>query len=406
MIDTAPESLDLTDDTHLRQVRDSAEVLLSACQTRASLEALEVRLAAEKKAVPLLVHLAVKLAKSKHIVAAIDKPVHVSAIFAVYKEQYRIRTTEEHEHGENFLLRKIHQLEWLFGDTSNFTWDLTVVDDGDPEKTGEIALEILDANYSGNNVQVLFLEEAIRKGIPVTGPMVSADDSQKGGSIAYGMWHAARQGKRNHIIVFTDADLSTHLGQTGLLIDGIINLGKDAVIGSRREEASIVVKKGVRNVRGKLFIYLWKRLIPDLNYVVDTQCGFKAFTADTVREIVEDLIEKKFAFDIELLLKAELRHPNAILKVPIAWIDSEALSTTTELQPYLGMLQSIAQMYHKYLPPNPESEAFADFIEALDESGWNSLVRNIPPAIADRDPATFGDLNDVGVSDLHAAIDG
>ena len=31
--------------------------------------------------------------------------------------------------------------------------------------------------------------------------------------------------------------------------------GADAAIGSRREPTSIVVKKGVRNTRGKLFIY-------------------------------------------------------------------------------------------------------------------------------------------------------
>ena len=99
---------------------------------------------------------------------------------------------------------------------------------------------------------------------------------------------------------------------------------REAVIGSRREEASIVVKKGVRNLRGKLFIYLWKRLIPNLNYVVDTQCGFKAF---------------------------------------------------------------------------------AEFIETLDETGWNRLVENIPAAIADADPVTFGDLNEVQVADLRAVVD-
>jgi hypothetical protein len=32
-------------------------------------------------------------------------------------------------------------------------------------------------------------------------------------------------------------------------------------------------------------------LIDPLHRVVDTQCGFKAFTADTVRAIVEDMQE-------------------------------------------------------------------------------------------------------------------
>ena len=167
-----------------------------------------------------------------------------------------------------------------------------------------------------------------------------------------------------------------------------------------------MVKEGTRNLRGKLFIYLWKRLIADLYDVVDSQCGFKAFTADTVRAIVDDLLEKKFAFDLELLLKTELRQPGAIVKVPIAWIDSTAESTTTDLQPYLSMLQSIVKMHRKYLPSDPEAEPFAQFIEALDEETWDRLVDHVPPAIADRDPAEFGDFNQVRVADLEAAIRG
>jgi hypothetical protein len=80
------------------------------------------------------------------------------------------------------------------------------------------------------------------------------------------MWYAAKKqpNSKNHIVAFTDADLSTHLGQTMLLINPVLNHSKLASIGSRREENSVVVKKGKRNDRGKLFIYLWKQLIPEL----------------------------------------------------------------------------------------------------------------------------------------------
>ena len=122
------------------------------------------------------------------------------------------------------------------------------------------------------------------------------------------------------------------------------------------------------------------------------------------RAIGDDLLEKKFAFDIELLLKTKLIQPGPILKVPIAWIDSTAESTTTDLQPYLSMLQSIVKMYRRYLPPNPEAESFARFIEALDESAWNKLVAHIPPGIAKRDPAAFATYAGVRVADLEAAI--
>ena len=401
---SAPAELLLTNESHLEKVKKAASDLFAVFETRDELQNLETELSSEKDKHPLALHLAAKLAKSKRIVQDFKQEAHVSVVFAVYKEHTRIRTQEEHPHGENFLLRKISQLQWLFADAPNFSWDLTIVDDGCPENSGQIAQEILAKKYDGDNVRIYFLENAIRENLPVTQPMTATSDSQKGGGVAFGMWRAAQQEKPNHIILFTDADLSTHLGQIGLLADGILNQGKGAAIGSRREDASIVIKKGGRNDRGNLFIYLWTRSITNLNYVVDTQCGFKAFRADLVRGIIGDMIEKKFAFDIELLLKTELRSSNEIVKVPVAWIDSEAASTTTDLQPYLSMLKGMVKMYRKYLPQNERSESFAKFIESMSESQWNTLVANIPTAIIEREPADFGDFSDVSAEDLMQAI--
>ena len=405
MFTAAPQMLDLTERSHLDQVQADAAVLFAAYPDRAGLEKLEAELAANKSEAPLSVHLAVKLAKSKRIVAAIADDIHISVVFAVYKEHERIHPrSQAHPHGENFLLRKIEQLRWLFADAANFSWDMTIVDDGCPDGSGAIAQQILHEEYDGDNVRVLFLAEAIAQDLPVTHPMSSPNDSRKGGSIAYGMWAAAGRERPNHIILFTDADLSTHLGQIGLLVDGIVNKGKLAAIGSRREPTSIVVKKGTRNLRGKLFIYLWKRIITNIGYIVDTQCGFKAFTAPTVRAIVDDLIEKGFAFDIELLLKTELRQAQAIEKTPIGWIDSEALSTTTDIQPYLTMLKGMVAMYRKYLPSNAESDEFAAFVESLDEAGWQRLVADVPEGIATREPAEFSQYRGVSVANLQARL--
>ena len=160
-------------------------------------------------------------------------------------------------------------------------------------------------------------------GHPAVRGLISTADSQKGGSIEYGMAVAAQDRSPNHVVVFTDADLSTHLGQLGNLIEPILRHGHDSAVGSRREPLSVVIKSGARNARGKLFIYLWKRLIPQLSPIIDTQCGFKAFRASVAEAIVRDTIEKRFAFDIELLLQTELARPGSIARVPIAWIDSK-----------------------------------------------------------------------------------
>ena len=214
---------------------------------------------------------------------------------------------DQHPHGEDCLVRKIEQLRWLFDDVAPVTWSVLIVDDGCPEGSGQLAQRIVDEQCPDAPVRVIFLEDAINQGLPITHPMQSAAESQKGGSIVYGMWTAAQKQHERHIVVFTDADLSVHLGQTGLLIDGIVQEKKDAAIGSRRETTSVVVKTGHRNTRGKLFIYLWKGLMHPLHYITDTQCGFKAFTVETVRDVFTDPFEKRFAFDIELLLKTELQ---------------------------------------------------------------------------------------------------
>ena len=228
----------------------------------------------------------------------------------------------------------------------------------------------------------------------------STKDSQKGGSILYGMFEAAQTPRDNHVIIFTDADLSTHLGQVGLLIKPILVDKNLSAIGSRREKNSVVIKGSQRNNRGKLFIYSWKRLIP-LKDIIDTQCGFKAFDAKIVEKIVAPSIEKKFAFDIELLWKTQSTRENAICKVGIAWIDSEAESTTKDLQPYLPMLKSISLMYDSYVEKkNPDGDEFSDFYKKLTEEDWNKLVNNIPQEICDGNPADFSTFNSVRAGDL------
>ena len=404
LIKSAPKNFDLTSKLHYGKLTTATEIILALFDTRAALDALEKELIAVKDDIPILIHLAVKLAISKRIIISLQETLHISIVFAVYKEHNRIKTSEEHEHGENFLIRKIAQLEWLFNSCPNFSWDLIIVDGGCPENSGKIAQEILTANNLGSNVQVLFVEDAIRQRLPVTAPMTSIVESKKGGAIEYGMWVAAQQEKPNHIILFTDADLSTHLGQIGLLLEGIANQNQDAAIGSRRGKKAVVGKPTYRYRRAKLFSYLRGQLTPNINHIEDTQCGFKAFRANIVRAIICDMIDKGFAFDIELLLKTELNRKNSIAQVPIVWIDSDAASTITDQQPYLTMLKSVAKMYQKYLPQNPESDTFAQFIESLNEEMWLKLIDNVPSTIVELGLAEFDNHNRVKVADLQAAL--
>lgn len=402
IIKNNPKEVDLTNEKHSEYITEAVESILSKGYRISEIEKFEDELIADSAHDNMFILLALKIAKSKILASEVSEPLFVSVVFAVYKEHNRIKKNSEHPHGEDFLLKKVSQMEWLFKDQPNITWELLIVDDGCPEDSGKIAQSIIDKNQLNDKVHVLYLSDAIEKNLPPANSINATSDSQKGGSIVYGMWHAVQQKKaKNHVVVYTDADLSTHLGQLMLLADPLVNNDKLVAIGSRREKKSVVIKKGTRNDRGKMFIYIWKRLIPNLEDIIDTQCGFKAFRAEIVPEIIEDLIEKKFAFDIELLLKTHLLKSNSITKVAIAWIDSEEASTTTDIQPYLPMLKQIAKMYKKYFDENELSNEFASFIESLNDEKFNKLLSSIPKKITDREPIEFTQYDEVRVSDFN-----
>lgn len=399
-IDEEKSTLDLTDESNLYKINKFAELLYSKSSGSEELDTIEKLMVKKKNDYSLIAHSSVKVAKSKKYLSEIDKKISVTVLFSVYKEHTRILMKSEHKHGEDFLKRKINQLQNLFDDFKHINWDMLIIDDGCPENSGAIAEKILKKQYPGNNVKVLYLQDAIDKGLEVVNQLKTTDDSRKGGAIEYGMWYATQQKKKNHIIIYTDADLSTHLGQCGLLINSIVKNKMNAAIASRREPESVVLKAYTRDIRGKLFIYFWKRMLKRLNYIVDTQCGFKAFRAEIVSEIILNNQEKKFAFDIELLLKTDIIKRKSIEKIPVAWIDSKEASTTTDLQPYLDMLKSVAKMYHKYLPAGAVSHKFAFFAKSLTKEQWDILVENVPEGIQIKSAVHYDIYSEITVEDF------
>ena len=385
IINASPKNIDISDGECSRLLLSTATDILNFYKTIDKIEQVERDIISKKELVFILT--AIKIAKSKYIINQISKPLKISIVIAMYKEHSRIRTKRENPLGEDFLREKLNQIKWLFDDNSNIKWELILVDDGCPSNSGKIAQNIIDeANLK--NVKVIFLQNAIDNKLQILKELNNTDESRKGGAIIYGIWDATQNSKhKNHNIIFTDADMSTNLGQIGLLLDPIINDDKLVSIGSRREKQSILIKKGNRNDRGKIFIYIWKKLIPNLHYIIDSQCGFKAFRRDVLVEIFKsNVVETKFAFDIELLLKAELIRKNCIAKVPIAWIDSDKSSTTTDLDPYLDMLKSISKIYRTTLTANDQSDQFASLVEDMTQEQFDKLLNNIPDEIKQKEP--------------------
>ena len=328
-----PLSMDLTDSKQERQAFDISELLLDLYPLEEELRRVDSRIIIEHRRYPVILHLASKLALSKKSLKSISAPIFNTFIVAMYNEHNRIRTNVEHPSGEDFLRRKVSQLKWLFEGEIDKKWELIFVDDGCPEKSGEIAAEIIQ-HEKYNNVRVLFLADGIEEGAPVTKEMKSTSDSQKGGAIQYGMWSAIHEnhGHDRHIVFFTDSDLSTNIAQAGLLLRQLEDQNRMCAIGTRYSAGGVYcTPKGAMGVtdHDRLMLvfrhFIRSKLLPQIGEIIDTQCGFKAFKAEILKNVLDKMTDKRFSFDMELLLMTALQcgsRDNFIGEAPIVWIES------------------------------------------------------------------------------------
>ncbi|MDP7638510.1 MAG: glycosyltransferase family 2 protein [Candidatus Hydrogenedentes bacterium] len=124
--------------------------------------------------------------------------------------------------------------------------------------------------------------------------------------------------------VFYDADGSTPIEELEKLWPRF-DAGADVVIGSRALAESDVAVPQVwyRTRMGRFFNILVRRLA--LSGVLDTQCGFKGFTAEACNAVFPRQSIDGFAFDVEVLYIAA-KQGLRIDEIPVRWEDSPASS--------------------------------------------------------------------------------
>ncbi|MEO2028385.1 MAG: dolichyl-phosphate beta-glucosyltransferase [Fuerstiella sp.] len=188
-------------------------------------------------------------------------------------------------------------------DQQDYTWDVTVVDDGSSDETSAI---VRDRSSTSSGVRLL-------QYLPNRG---------KGYAVRYGMQRVNGAWR-----LFMDADNSTsieHLDEVLPLMDE----NWDIVIGSRRTTGARTVvhqpwwKETLGDLGG-----LWIRTIA-LPEILDSQAGFKIFRSDVVERIFPLLTLDRWAFDVELLAVA--RHFGyRIHEIPIQWFDDPHSKVTS-----------------------------------------------------------------------------
>lgn len=233
--------------------------------------------------------------------AAVEAGVRLSVIVPAYNEERRLPRTLD------------AVVAYLASQT--YAAEVVVADDGSTDRTGQVARSQSSARVP---VQVIRHPDGRNHG--------------KGAAVRRGMLAATGQYR-----LFMDADNSTtvdHVERFWQFFDE----GYDIVIGSRDVAGSVVTvhQAWLKEVAGNLGNVIVRMLaVPG---ILDTQAGFKLFTAAVVEDIFPRLVIDRWGFDIEILAVA--RHRGYRIKeAPITWLNDP--ESKVRLSSYVEVLGEV-----------------------------------------------------------------
>jgi dolichyl-phosphate beta-glucosyltransferase len=186
-----------------------------------------------------------------------------------------------------------------------YSYEILAVNDGSTDNTGDVVRKM-----AADIKNLILIDNKENKG--------------KGGATRQGMLAA-----RGMLRLFMDADNSTNIdhfermipylaGGEGISAEG--QGGYDVVIGSRAAPGAHLdpPQRILKQILGKgSNLIIQATNVPG---IWDTQCGFKAFTADAAERIFSQSRVTGWGFDIELLaLARELSYK--IKEIPVHWVN-------------------------------------------------------------------------------------
>jgi dolichyl-phosphate beta-glucosyltransferase len=182
------------------------------------------------------------------------------------------------------------------------------------EKLGQ-AYEIIVILDGPNDGKTPELVKSVAENMSAMKVVDRKENKGKGYSVREGFMKAVGE-----IILFTDMDGATPINMLDRFIPEFQN-GADIVIGSRDLHES---KVAVHQPK-------WKEFLGDAgNYMIqivgglwgikDTQCGFKAFTKESVQDIIPRTTVDRWGLDFELLIIGK-KLGYKIKEVPVEWFD-------------------------------------------------------------------------------------
>ncbi len=222
----------------------------------------------------------------------------VSLVIASYNN---VRAIEE-------TLRKVQ----TFFEKQPYLHEVVVVNDGSTDGT-EVPLNAFMRHY------------------PELKVLVNGRNMGKGYAIKKGVLEAT-----GRFIFYTDADLAYPIDGIEAFLKPLWAKTHDVVVGSRVHAASVFC------LHPRYFRYVYRRHLMSRFFnwlvrtllgirVVDTQCGFKGFTAEAAKAIFSRIAISGFAFDVEVLVVAQIMG-HRITELPVTFAYSGEVSTVKVIQ--------------------------------------------------------------------------
>jgi glycosyltransferase involved in cell wall biosynthesis len=186
-------------------------------------------------------------------------------------------------------VKSLHKSLWGILDD----YEIIISEDGSTDRTAQIAKSL-----AGESVKVTNNGKRLGKGAAIKCAAASASGS---------------------LILFMDADLASDPAHVKHLVESLEG-GADIVIGSRYLKESKAQRKAVRHFASKSFNVIVQALFG--SKISDHQCGFKAFRKETVLPIMDEIEDKRWFWDTELLVRAQ-RKGLKVEEIPIAWKEAD-----------------------------------------------------------------------------------
>ncbi len=225
----------------------------------------------------------------------------ISVIIPAYNEEKRIAFTLEKS------IDFLQQRSWQY--------ELLPVDDGSRDATVERIAEVA-------------------REFPQVRCVLNGQNRGKGYSIRHGLQEA-----QGNFIGFMDADYKTDIAALDQAME-LLESGACGVIGDRTLGKSEIARERKRyREMGSIVFRRGLQMLMGLRGYDDTQCGFKFFRAEVMRDLFNRQKVEGYMFDVEILLLAS-KLGYALERIPVKW----RFDPDSRFNPVTGMIRNLGEL--------------------------------------------------------------